>query len=184
VVGNLKYRSGSIGSWNLSEIPPIDPVRPIQKETQKETQKQHLAEQNSRTGSKKKPNRCEIFCPLCLLEPNSRRINRNLPGKNTKTVVPGPNRCGICPLTPLRWSRYTDILEMEQEDEVPPFTLAGMMPKPWPKLPEEQKPSPFAGMEPRPQSHWDHETRMQMAVAAQQEDKDREHGLVRGNQKL
>jgi len=54
VVGNLKYRSGSIGSWNLSEIPPIDPVRPIQKETQKETQKQHLAEQNSRTGSKKK----------------------------------------------------------------------------------------------------------------------------------
>jgi len=42
VVGNLKYRSGSIGSWNLSEIPPIDPVRPIQKETQKETQKQHL----------------------------------------------------------------------------------------------------------------------------------------------
>ena len=71
VVGNLKYRSGSVGSWDLSEIPPIDPVRPIQKETQKETQKQHLAEQNSRTGSKKKPNRCEIFC---LLEPNSRSL--------------------------------------------------------------------------------------------------------------
>ena len=35
VVGNLKYRSGSIGSWVLSEIPPIDPVRPIEKDTQK-----------------------------------------------------------------------------------------------------------------------------------------------------
>jgi hypothetical protein len=33
--GNLKYRSGSIiGSWILSEIPPIDPG-PIEKETQK-----------------------------------------------------------------------------------------------------------------------------------------------------
>ena len=35
MVGNLKYWSGSIGSWVLSEIRPIDPVRPIEKETQK-----------------------------------------------------------------------------------------------------------------------------------------------------
>jgi hypothetical protein len=60
VVGNLKYRSGSIGSGSLSEIPSIDPVdRP-----KKETQKQHLTIETVVPCPKKKPNRCKIFCPF------------------------------------------------------------------------------------------------------------------------
>ena len=39
-LGYLKYRSGSIGSWFLSEISPIDPVRPIQIETRSDRSKQ------------------------------------------------------------------------------------------------------------------------------------------------
>lgn len=75
-------------------------------------------------------------------------------------------------------------------DEVPPagaerdFSPSGTKPNTLVGPREEQKPSPFAGMEPRPQSHWDHETRMRKAVAEQQEARDRENGLVRGTQKL
>jgi hypothetical protein len=63
------------------------------------------------------------------------------------------------------------------------FMTSGMMPNTLVDLKEEQTPSPFAGMEPRPRSHWDHETRMKKVMVEQQEAQDRDHGLVRGTQK-